>query len=397
VAFGNWCVRRNRLVENPFVDVPKADAKADCRRKRRALTEDELHRLLHVASRRPLAELGRLIVKKPEQERKGKRGTWKRAPLTFDTLDDAVERARERLHDNPDRIAELECCGHERALMYKTMSLTGLRKSELASLTVGQLELDGAVPCLALEVADEKNREGNHIPLRNDLRDDLMSWLTDKRQALQGNASGATSEICLPLTGVDKSLPANARLFYVPSGLIRILNRDLKTAGIPKKDERGRTVDVHALRHTFGTHLSKGGVAPRTAQAAMRHSDIRLTMNTYTDPKLLDVHGAMEALPDLPLIPTSSEAQQATGTVGHPREFAPGFAPKTDNAGPRRSTGDNRQGHRTDNTSSRAVDVSSDADKRKEPLSTSDNDSLEWATQDSNQRPLRCEHSALTN
>jgi len=219
----------------------------------------------------------------------------------------------------------------------------------------------------------------------------LVSWLADKRQALQGNASGATSEICLPLTGVDKSLPANARLFYVPSGLIRILNRDLKTAGIPKKDERGRTVDVHALRHTFGTHLSKGGVAPRTAQAAMRHSDIRLTMNTYTDPKLLDVHGAMEALPDLPLIPTSSEAQQATGTVGHPREFAPGFAPKTDNAGPRRSTGDNRQGHRTDNTSSRAVDVSSDADKRKEPLSTSDNDSLEWATQDSNQRPLRCE------
>ena len=63
------------------------------------------------------------------------------------------------------------------------------------------------------------------------------------------------------------------------------LNRDLKFAGIPKTDERGRTLDVHALRTTFGTLLSKGGVAPRTAQAAMRHSDIRLTMQTYTDPK----------------------------------------------------------------------------------------------------------------
>ncbi len=65
-----------------------------------------------------------------------------------------------------------------------------------------------------------------------------------------------------------------------------ILDRDLRLAGIPKVDERGRTVDVHAFRHTFGTLLSEGGVAPRTAQAAMRHSTINLSMNTYTDPKL---------------------------------------------------------------------------------------------------------------
>jgi hypothetical protein len=47
-------------------------------------------------------------------------------------------------------------------------------------------------------------------------------------------------------------------LFTVPKGLLRILNRDLKAAGIAKVDERGRTLDVHALRTTFGTLLSKG-------------------------------------------------------------------------------------------------------------------------------------------
>jgi integrase len=83
--------------------------------------------------------------------------------------------------------------------------------------------------------------------------------------------------------------------------LERILDRDLRLAGIPKRDDRGRTLDVYALRHTFGTLLSKGGVAPRTAQAAMPHSDIKLTMNVYTDPKLLDVRGALDALPALPL------------------------------------------------------------------------------------------------
>ena len=80
-------------------------------------------------------------------------------------------------------------------------------------------------------------------------------------------------------------------------------------AGIAKRDDRGRTIDVHALRTTFATLLSKGGVSPRTAQAAMRHSSIDLTMNTYTDPKLLDVQGAVDSLPTLQL-PTDRPTRQ---------------------------------------------------------------------------------------
>jgi len=79
----------------------------------------------------------------------------------------------------------------------------------------------------------------------------------------------------------------------------RILDRDLEAVGIPKKDDRDRTVDVHALRHTFGTMLSQHGVAPRTAHVAMRHSKIDLTINVYTDARLLDVAGALESLPAL--------------------------------------------------------------------------------------------------
>lgn len=75
---------------------------------------------------------------------------------------------------------------------------------------------------------------------------------------------------------------------------------------VVKTDDRGRTIDIHALRHTFGTHLSKAGVPLRTAQAAMRHSDPSLTANVYTDPKLLDVAGAVASPPDLPLGPVES-------------------------------------------------------------------------------------------
>jgi hypothetical protein len=116
-------------------------------------------------------------------------------------------------------------------------------------------------------------------------------------------------------------------VFNVPDALVKILDRDLVAAGlarrvegpdgkvrIDKRDDRGRTLDVHALRTTFGTLLSKDGVAPQTAQAAMRHSDIRLTMGVYTDPKLLDVRGALDALPSLPL--AGAHQAKATGTEG---------------------------------------------------------------------------------
>ena len=126
---------------------------------------------------------------------------------------------------------------------------------------------------------------------------------------------------------------------------MRILDRDLLAAGINKADERGRTLDVHALRTSFGTLLSKGGVAPRTAQAAMRHSTIDLTMNTYTDPKLLDVYGALDSLPSLDLNPSPSTERQtmrATGTDDQDRTrtvdgmsspFAPAFAPNSGKRG----------------------------------------------------------------
>ena len=123
-AFGNWCVESGRLVANPFSRPPKLDEKADCRRQRRALTEDELRRLLHVAQVRSLAEHGRETINLPIDQRKGRR-TWKKSPLTYDTIDSATQRAREVLANRPDYIAELERNGRERALIYKTLVLTG--------------------------------------------------------------------------------------------------------------------------------------------------------------------------------------------------------------------------------------------------------------------------------
>ncbi len=46
------------------------------------------------------------------------------------------------------------------------------------------------------------------------------------------------------------------------------------------KTSKGLFADFYAMRHSFITNLCRANVSPRTALA--RHSDIRLTMNTYS-------------------------------------------------------------------------------------------------------------------
>ncbi len=280
VTFVNWCVRAGRLTHNPLLAVAVADQRADTRRQRRALTEEELTRLLDAAQRRPLADA--MTVRRGEAKGQAQ------AKLSAATRENVL------------------LIGRERALIYKTLVLTGLRKGELASITVGQVDLGGRVPHLLLNARDEKNRRGSEIPLRADLAADIRTWLADRLTRAQQAARDADDPI-------PAALASEEPLFNVPDGLIRIFDRDLVFAGLArvetrggkevvvKADDRGRTIDIHALRHTFGTHLSKAGVPLRTAQAAMRHSDPSLTANVYTDPKLLDVAGAVASLPDLPL------------------------------------------------------------------------------------------------
>jgi len=345
ICFANWCTDPNvrRLARNPFDGIIKANEKADPRRQRRSMTEAELVTLLAVAKDRPL--LDALTV------RRGKRKGERCADV------------------RPEVRARLEWIGRERRLTYKTLVLTGLRKGELTSLTVGQLHLDGAVCFASLDAADEKNRQGSEIILRDDLADDLRQWLADKLAKMQAAAIDRGEPI-------PARLPAGTPVFNVPSQLCKILDRDLVAAGlarrvkgpdgkvsIDKRDDRGRTLDVHALRHTFGTLMSKGGVAPRTAQAAMRHSKLDLTMNVYTDPALLDVRGALDTLPALPLGAGSDQSEAVmTGTDASP--LAPSWCKRVTPLSKADKMNTDGQADKTAAT----IAVSADGDKTKQPL-----------------------------
>ncbi len=313
-AFGKWLFDSDRLIENPFARLEKLDESDDVRRRRRAMAADELRSLLQIARLRPLAEYGRSTVRSPGGSRPSKsRATWHKCPLTADTIAEAAARGRSLVR--PELAERLELQGWERALTYELLLTTGMRKGELASITVGDVDLSDDTPVVILRGIHAKNGKRSTIPLRPDVAIHVRDWLADRRRRLAARG---------------KVLGADDRLVQIPAGLIRILDRDLAASGIPKVDERGRRLDVHAMRTTFNTQLAAAGVTPRTAMAAMRVSSLDLVLKTYADEKHLDVTKAVNLLP---ATPPMLEAVGSTNAAEVAKPVVPIVVPTSGNGG----------------------------------------------------------------
>jgi len=182
------------------------------------------------------------------------------------------ERRMRRASSDEDIRRLLEVSG-SRAVVYLFAVLTGLRRAEIAALVWNDVHLDADKPFIHVRASTTKNHLEADIKLHPDLVPVLRSL------------GPGSPELDSPLFS------------RVPT--MYMLKKDLAAAGIPYKDAQGRLADFHALRHTFGTRLSRAGVQPRVAMELMRHSDLRLTMNVYTDPTHLPTAAAIDSLPSL--------------------------------------------------------------------------------------------------
>ena len=57
-------------------------------------------------------------------------------------------------------------------------------------------------------------------------------------------------------------------------------------------------ITPHVCRHTYFSNMAKSGMNPKTLQYLMGHSDIGVTLNTYTHLGLQDAKDEMERLKD---------------------------------------------------------------------------------------------------
>ena len=273
VAFGNWAIGQRLMASNPFAGTSKMNEAADPRRQRRALSHEELTTLLDATERRPLHDA-----------RRGNRGD-KPAELS------------------PRTIERLQRTGRERRLYYWLLATTGLRVNEARSLRLADVDLSSNPARVHLRASTTKNGQNDTLPLHDDLVVELREWIADRLQWRREEVMASKKLIPLALSDDDM-------LFHVPEKMVKVFDRDLAFAGIPKRDARGRTLDLHALRHTFGTMLAKSGASLQVAQRAMRHSDPKLTANIYTHLGLLDVAGAIQAIRTMNRKPKSETVAQ---------------------------------------------------------------------------------------
>jgi integrase len=163
--------------------------------------------------------------------------------------------------------------GPDRAILYRLAAETGLRASELASLTPRAFKLDATPAFVEVAAAYTKNGETANQPLRPELAALLRPWLAEK--------------------------PEREPVFDLPEKTAKMLRADLTAAGIAYKDADGGIVDFHALRHTFITLVVNSGASVKVAQVLARHSTPTLTIGRYAHADMADKQAALNALPSL--------------------------------------------------------------------------------------------------
>ena len=164
----------------------------------------------------------------------------------------------------------------KRAAVYQAVFYLGLRRNEVNSLKWGDVSLDPEFPTVRIPATVAKNRRETRMPVHSTLADTLNELRPERASA-------------------------NDYVFRGHVPRVPTLKRDLGKAGIAFEDERGCRADLHALRNTFITQIQAHGADPHSAMKAARHSDQRLTLQTYTDPKFCKMRQVMDLMPDVPL------------------------------------------------------------------------------------------------
>jgi len=267
--FCRWLAADKRAAESPLAYLRGQNPNTDIRHARRALTADELDRLI-----------------------KSTATGEKHSGMT----------------------------AKERTMLYSLAVCSGFRAGELASLTRSSFNVSDSEPSVTVLAAYSKHRRDDVQLLPLDVAKRLADWQAEMKAKPDEKVFGS----------FDKSKAA------------KMLQRDLKRAEIEYRDDSGKVVDFHSLRHTYITNIVKGGASPKVAQNLARHSSIALTMDTYTHLSLYDGRAALASLPELPDVDApdaqgNKAAALRTGTDDLPLAdgaYKPAYKKLTKNAYP---------------------------------------------------------------
>ncbi len=139
------------------------------------------------------------------------------------------------------------------AAMIETLYATGLRVSELVSLSLSELNLRAGYVRVT-----GKGRKTRLVPLGEEASSVLTLYLRDARPTFVR----APNEKAVFLTGRGRGMTRQ--------GFWKLLRRHARSVGLAN-------ISPHKLRHSFATHLIEHGADLRAVQAMLGHADITTT------------------------------------------------------------------------------------------------------------------------
>ncbi len=227
-SFTAWLAENSKLPRDPLLSVEKPNPKADRRRKRRLLLQEEWHR-----------------------------------------LETATVNGPERF----------DIGGSERALLYRTALQTGLRSNELRSLKPGTIIATVDKPFILCDAGSTKNKQQARQYIDERLAADLMAHVATKAPQAPVFAMPEKTEVA---EMIREDLAA-ARAAWIKEAIDdpQEYARREQSEFLAAKNHDGDLFDFHTLRHACGAWLALDGAHPKVIQTVMRHSAITLTMDTY--------------------------------------------------------------------------------------------------------------------
>jgi integrase len=257
-AFCKWMVRDRRASQSPVEHLKALNVRTDRRHDRRALSVEEIRWLTSVTAQGPVRE---------------------------------------------------GMPGADRSLLYQLAIESGLRANELRSLTRECFQLEGKEPSVTIRAAYAKNRRMDTLPLRPRLAGLMRDHLARKPLDLPAFNMPRPNRVVFMLRA---DLEAAREAWIADARTPDERAKRSETTFLQYRDDAGRVLDFHSLRHTTGSLLASSGVHPKTAQSLMRHSTIALTMDRYTHTLRGADRQAVNALPSFATVKRS--ALRATGT-----------------------------------------------------------------------------------
>lgn len=184
-----------------------------------------------------------------------------------------------------------EMTGPQRALGYEVAMCTGLRAGELRSLTRERIDLEAGEVRLGARAAKNRKRARQTLP----------SWLCDKLQKWFAAGGGLWDQFPADFPGELLQLDlAGARVAWIEAadGEERQRREKSDVCRYEISTPDGPLYwDFHALRHWYISALAgQDGIPPAVLVALARHSDPRLTLDTYAKARRIDVKEAADQI-----------------------------------------------------------------------------------------------------